>query len=275
MIDMSNFMSGSFDAFDINLVQKAVGGGIVTAKQIDEAVKSSPNARSIVISGLKQDTFEHFVHKYGKQFEAISFWKNKLVSDLSPLESLDTVKYINYFLNQRAASLWDMKGNTNLRGLCIYNFSRLHNINEIETAPVLEFFGIGNAVWKCTEIESLRPAAKSAVTHLECYAGVLDGDYKCLANGNILELDMNPTQFTVEELAELLSLFPVTLKGTITKPYVESGIRDKNGRYTKYYFLCKNRKRCIEGTDDKRFAEYLKEFDELLMQKRHEKGTAI
>lgn len=275
MIDMSNFMKGSFDAFDINLVQKEVGGGTVTAKQIDEAVKSSPNARSIVISGLKQDTFEHFIHNYGKQFEAISFWKNKLVSDLSPLESLDRVKYINYFFNQRATSLWDMKGNISLKGLCISDFSRLHNINDIETAPGLEFFSIGDAVWSCTEIESLKPVTRSAVTHLECYAGVLDGDYKCLANGNILELDMNPTKFTVEELAELLSLFPTSLKGTITKPYVEGSIKDTDGNYTKYYFLCKNRKKCIAGRDDKRFAEYLREFDGLLTQMRHKNGTAI
>ena len=269
MIDINNFTSSRFDNFDINLVQKEVGGGVVTVTQIDKSIKENPNAKSIVISGLKQDTFDYFVHKYGRQFEAISFWKNKLVSDLSSLESLDTVKYINYFFNQKATSLWNMKGNKNLIGLCISDFSKLHDINEVETAPVLEFFSIGDAVWANTEIESLKPITRSVVTHFECYAGILDNDYKCLANGNLLELDMNPTQFTMEELAEFLSLFPVSLKGTVTKPYVEKGITDVDGNYTKYYFLCKNKKRCIEGKDDERFARYLKEFDELLNKKRH------
>ena len=269
MINTSNFMDAKFENFDINLVQKEVGGGVVTVTQIDKAIESNPNAKSIIISGLKQDTFDYFVNKFGNQFEAISFWKNKLVSDLTSLESLDKVKYINYFFNQKATSLWDMKGNKNLTGLYISDFSKLHNINEIETAPVLDFFSIGDAVWAHTEIESLKPIARSVVKHFECYAGVLDNDYKCLANGNLLELDMNPTQFTIEELAELLSLFPVSLRGTITKPYVEKGIKDVNGTYTKFYFLCKGKKRCIEGKDDERFAKYLKEFDELLNKKRH------
>lgn len=268
MINRSNFMTAKFENFDINLVQKEVGGGVVTVTQIDKVIKANPNAKSIIISGLKQDTFDYFVNKYGNQFEAISFWKNKLVSDLTSLGALDTVKYINFFWNQKTTSLWNMKGNKNLTGLCISDFPKLRNINEIETAPVLDFFSIGDAVWAHTEIESLKPIARSVVKHFECYAGILDNDYKCLAAGNLIELDMDPTQFTMEELAELLSLFPVSLKGTIAKPYVEKGIKDINGTYTKFYFLCKNKRRCIEGKDNERFAKYIKEFDELLKKKR-------
>ena len=69
MIDINNFTTSRFDNFDINLVQKEVGGGVVTVSQIDKSIKEKPNAKSIVISGLKQDTFDYFVHKYGRQFE--------------------------------------------------------------------------------------------------------------------------------------------------------------------------------------------------------------
>ena len=82
MVDIGNFLSTSFENFDINLVQKEVDGGSVSVDQVVEAIGKTPNASSIVISGLKQDTFEYFIERYGKQFEAISFWKNRLVEDL-------------------------------------------------------------------------------------------------------------------------------------------------------------------------------------------------
>ena len=268
MIDFNNFTTSSFEEFDINLVQQEVGGGAVSIEQIDNSIGRCPDAKSIVISGLKQDSFEYFIQKYGKQFEAISFWKNKLVSDISVLETLETVKYINYFFNQRATSLWNMSKNSNLTGLRIFDFSKLHTINGIETAHNLEYFSIGDAVWGGMEIESLSPVAKSSITHFEwCGKKVLDNNYRCLSEGHIQELDINPTQFTMEELAELLSFFPKSLKGTITKPYVTTGIYHED-EYIKYHYLCKHKRTCIEGKDDARFEKYLKDFNDLLERKR-------
>ena len=82
MVTMDNFDSSSFDIYDINLVQKEVGGGVISFEQID-TIRNFPNAKSIIISGLKQDTFEYFLNTYGTQFQAITFWKNKDGSDLS------------------------------------------------------------------------------------------------------------------------------------------------------------------------------------------------
>ncbi|MCR4611161.1 MAG: hypothetical protein K5644_04605 [Lachnospiraceae bacterium] len=39
--------------------------------------------------------------------------------DLSPLSKLNGIKFINYFFNQKATSLWDMSGNKSLIGLSI------------------------------------------------------------------------------------------------------------------------------------------------------------
>ena len=270
MVDIGNFSSASFELFDINLVQKEVDGGSLSADQIDEAVRNNPDARSIVISGLKQDTFDYFVRRYGKQFEAISFWKNKLVKDLSSLASLNGVKFINWFFNQRASSLWDMSENRALKGLSIYDFSRLHSIDEIETAPELEYFGLGDLVWAGMTIDSLKPVANTRIKYFEwCGKTVSDNDYKCLAKGKIEVLDINPTRFTLDELTDLLALFPETLSGSITMPYVTGsvGARD-SGESTTYRYLCKNKKACIVGKDDERFNSYLKDFDALLKRKR-------
>lgn len=267
-IDMSNFDSTSFELFDINLVQKEVSGGEITIEQID-TIKEYPNAESIIISGLKQNTFEYFIKTYGKQFRAISFWKNKAVSDLSELSSLPDVEYINYFFNQKVTSLWDMSNNKKLVGLCISDFSKFHSLEGIETAPNLETFLVYDRVEGKMQLESLIPIVQTEIKHF-CWGGkkILDNNFSCLANGKIEELDISPVQFTINELAQLLSLFPETLRGSITKPYISGGVKDSDG-YTEYYFLCKNKRTCIKGKDDKRFQDYLDEFDSLLKKYRN------
>ena len=152
MITMANFDSASFDGYDINLVQKEVDGGIITVEQID-TIREFPDAKSIIISGLKQDTFEYFVNTYGRQFLAITFWKNKAVSDLSALSSLEEVEYISYFFNQKVTKLWDMTPNKKLVGLSISDFSKLHSLEGIETACNLESFYVYNRVEARMEIE--------------------------------------------------------------------------------------------------------------------------
>lgn len=94
-----------------------------------------------------------------------------------------------------------------------------------------------------------------------------DNDYACLAHGKIEELDIAPTQFTMEELAWLLARFPEKLKGTITKPYTKGGVMDKDG-FRKIYSLCKGKKSCVRGRDDERFERYMREFEGMLSECR-------
>ena len=44
MITMDNFDSASFDIYDVNLVQKEVGGGTITVEQID-MIRNFPDAK--------------------------------------------------------------------------------------------------------------------------------------------------------------------------------------------------------------------------------------
>lgn len=270
MITMDNFDSASFDIYDVNLVQKEVGGGTITVEQID-MIRNFPDAKSIIISGLKQDTFEYFVNTYGRQFQAITFWKNKAVSDLSALSALEDVEYISYFFNQKVTKLWDMSNNKKLVGLSISDFSKLHSLDGIEKACKLESLYVHNRVEARMEIESLQPIVNTGIKYF--YWGgrrVLDNDFGCLANSKIEELDISPMQFTMLELAQLLALFPETLKGSITKPYSRGGVKDKDG-YTEYFFLCKGKRTCVKGKDDARFASYLNEFECLLKKCREDK----
>lgn len=270
MVTIDNFDSSSFDIYDINLVQKEVDGGVISFEQID-VIRDFPDSKSIIISGLKQDTFEYFVNTYGKQFKAITFWKNKGVSDLSSLSLLSDIEYISYFYNQKASKLWNMTNNEKLKGLSLTDFSKLHSLDGIEKCSNLEYFDIGNRVEARMQIESFKPIVNTNIRHLSWNGKkVQDNDFKCLSHSKIEELDINPTQFTLLELAQLLVLFPEKLKGTITKPYTKGGIMDKDG-YTEYFFLCKRKKACVKGQDDERFASYLNEFENILNKCRENK----
>ena len=55
-----------------------------------------------------------------------------------------------------------------LTGLAVYDFSRLHSIEEIATAPNLEYFSIGNLAWSRMELESLTPLVDSSVRQISC-----------------------------------------------------------------------------------------------------------
>lgn len=268
-ININNFRDA--EAYDIDLRQEDISGGSITKEQID-IIKQYPEAKSVVISGLDQNAFEYFISTYGNQFNAIYFWKNKKVEDLSLLAELEHIEYISYFFNQKASKLWNMSKNHKLRAIQIEDFTNLHTVEGIESAPALELFSIGNAVWARMKIESFQPVALSKIIQFSWYGDkVNDSDFLCLANGRIKKLDISPQNFTMDELAKLLSAFPENIEGTITIPYSVGRIIEADGSEKTYYILCKGKRKCIKGKDDLRFQEYLEEFFALKEMYRKQK----
>lgn len=264
-ITLENFEKTRTEIYDVVLVPQNndIGGGSITKEEID-IIKEYPDAKSLRISGLNQETFEYLIGNYGNQFEAISFFKNKLVSDLSLLGNLRQLQFVYYFFNQRVERLWDMKNNESLTGLAIYDFSKLHIIDEVATAPNLKKFAIGNEIWSKSNIKSLKPLVSSSITHF-AWSGekVQDNDFFCLAKSKIRELDLNISMFKMEELAQLIASFP-SLRGTATKPYRESSIIDTDQSKTTFYFLCKGKRRLVKGKDDAKLEKYIDEFEHLV-----------
>lgn len=268
MITLDNFEK--IDEYELSLVPEDndVGGGRITKEEIDK-IRDFPNAKSLKISGLNQENFEYLISRYGNQFEAIAFFKNKAVNDLSLLGDLKNIKYIYCFFNQKAVDLWVMTDNENLVGLGIYDFSKLHTIEKIATAPVLQYFSIGDAVWGKAEIESLKPLTQSTITHFAWWGKkILDNDFQCLAKSRVTELDLNICSFRTEELARIVASIP-GLRGKATTPYREVGIHE-NGKRTVYYNLCKGKRSLIKGKDESKLNEYLTEFDRLVEKYRAE-----
>ena len=186
-----------------------IGGGKISIPEID-VLADHPEVEAVAISGLRQDSFEYFIRTYGQQLRAIEFFKNKLVEDWSLLGTLPKLEYVYWFANQRIDRLWDMSGNTSLKGQCVSDFTRLHSIEGIQTAPGLRYFCFKDAVWDTSEVESFSPLAHTGVTHLMFGAKrITDGSLEFLEqmpNLEVFEFPLN--QFTTEQVAWAVANFP-------------------------------------------------------------------
>lgn len=224
-ISFCDFVRGNFDFVSANVdcdpVGKTptciwlrdenmdIGGGKIRYSDIDR-LKKFPGAEVVRISGLRQDTFEYFIRTYGHRLKAIDFFKNKLVEDWSLLGTLPGLEYVHFFANQRIESLWDMSNNLSLRGLSINDFSRLHSIEKIGTAPALKYFDIGNAIWDKATVESFLPLAGTGIEELS-FTGkrIDDNDLSFLSSMNHLKrFDFSTNMFSTEQVAWIAANFP-------------------------------------------------------------------
>jgi len=75
----SSFADMSFDRDCIWLREENIdiGGGRISVGDIDK-LKDHPEADTVMISGLRQDTFEYFIKTYGKQLKAIRFFQEQV-----------------------------------------------------------------------------------------------------------------------------------------------------------------------------------------------------
>ncbi len=264
-INIDNF-EGCQECYDYVLHGKNVDltGGIITKEEID-ILKDYPNIESVWVMGLCQDTFEYFINNYGHQFKAINFWKNKLVTDLSALENLTDVEYIHYFHNQRVTKLWDMSRNKSLKALGIYDFSRLHSLENIQTAPNLEYFAFGNKVWDTAELESLEPLARCNCRHVEIYCKKLyDSSPVPLLNMRNLEFFNGNNYFTTEQIAWFVAHRP-DIKGNTMCACHEMKSDDE----CIVWISGKRKPSLIKGKDDERIRRYCDSFNALVEKYRN------
>lgn len=186
-----------------------IGGGSIRIEDIDR-LREFPEAEIVTISGLRQDTFTYFIQTYGKQLKAIRFFKNKFVENLSLLGTLPQLEYVYFFANQRVTSLWDMRNNLSLNGICLEDFTRLNSIENIQTAPALRHFSIGNAVWSTMTIDSFLPLAGTKISNLSFTGkGIRDNDLSFLAEMKQLKtFDFATNLYTTEQVAWIAANFP-------------------------------------------------------------------
>ena len=252
---------------EIKAADADVSGGKIDIEAIDR-IADHPEAKSVCIFGLRQDTFEYFIRTYGRQFRYIRFFKNKSVEDWSLLGTLPELEGLYWFHNQKITKLWDMSKNYALKAVELSDFTKLHDLSGIEKAPALEWFGFGDAVWSTSEIESLRPFLNTGIRRIS-FSGktIRDMDISFIPQMKSLEVFDFPTNlFTMEEVAELVGKRP-DLEGYSLKPYIETKLFNEETRKADKpgVVLVGKRKPVLafEG-NEKRIASHVSKFNKIV-----------
>lgn len=242
-----------------------IGGGRMTLPEIDR-LQEYPNARALTVSGLDQQCFEYLIRTYGQQFHTLRFFKNKRVEDWSLLSTLPELEYLFYFLNQRITQFWDMTNNRKLKGIVIQDFSRLKTLDGIQTAPNLEYFLLGDAVWDTSVVDSYRYFANTHVRYLG-FTGrkILDSDPFYLAAMPELEaFDGLLYSCTIEQAAWVKAN---AAKNLDIGPIVNSLDDPHDGPYTEICFPWKQRRYPLSG-NEARYQRDVERFEKLVEQYR-------
>ncbi|WP_096153550.1 MULTISPECIES: hypothetical protein [Bacillus] len=244
--------------------KREITGGTITFKEIDK-ISEMQKIDKVMISGLKQDSFEYFIRTQSYKFQAIMFWKNKLVEDWSLLSTLKNVKFIGFFHNQRITQLWDMTENNSLEGLYISDFTRLHSLDGIKNAPKLERLYFGDAVWNTSVLNDLKALENSRLKEFH-FAGkaIKEEDITIYTKmPNLERLNFRTNLYTTEQLAWLVANLP-NVQGYSLNPYVK--FNDVNST-EKDILICGKRKPFLSSEkDEMKIRKYVDEFEQMVEQ---------
>ena len=253
------------------LLIKDMSGGAIGKEDIDR-IAEHPDARSVSIGGLRQDTFEYFITTYGRQFRYIHFFNSNGIEDWSLLETLPELEGLYWFHNQKITKFWDMSRNRSLKALEISDFCKLHDLSGVEKAPSLEWFGFGDAISRTSEIESLRPLADTNIRRLS-FSGktIRDMDISFIPQMRALEVFDFPTNlFTMEEVAWLVGKCP-NLEGYALKPYIETMVyNEKTYKADKPGVILVGKPTLATEGNEKRIANHVAQFNKIVEQTRKE-----
>lgn len=248
----------------ISLIEKDISGGKASKSTID-SLADIEGKHVLTVSGLKQDTFEYLISKYGNKFRTINFWKCPRVEDFSPIESLENIEYLTYFWNQRVVRLWDFKKTPKLKGLSFDDFTRLHDLSDLENAKNLSELWFGDKVWNKYKLESLEPISSlSQLKELSFSAKKIeDGRIEPIAS--LIQLDslsFPGNLFTTEQVAWLRAKLPDTVKSKVLHPYWTIDKPIEMGGKAKDTFIVGKRKPFLDSNADKtKIEKYVQGFN--------------
>lgn len=251
----------------VDLVLPQIGGGRLDPSDL-AAIDADPGAKALRVSGLDQGTFEELVARHGERFSAIHFWKCPRIADLTPLEHLPGLRLVSFFWNQRAERLWDLTRTPQLTGLCLHDFTRLHDLRDLAAGSSLLELDIGDAVWDTLRVETLEPLASlTGLRSLTLSAKKIeDGRVEPLgALQQLSALQFPSNLFTTSQVAWLRAHLPDSLGSEALEPLRRPVKPLSYGGKERDVLLVGKRKPFLSSTiDAKRIERHVAEFERLV-----------
>lgn len=126
---------------------------------VDREMVFHLNVDHVQVSCVTQAEFDAFVTKYADRYKSIYFFQNSKVKDLSALSQLRNVEYLLFYNLRSAAGLWDMSGNTALKGILLGESCKkmISDLAPIAHAPALEELTIISPMDRKYTVRSLSP----------------------------------------------------------------------------------------------------------------------
>jgi hypothetical protein len=247
----------------INLIERDITGGKITKETIDTIQELT--SHRLKISGLKQDTFEYLIWKYGNRFLEITFWKCPRIEDFSPLESLGRLQRLDFFWNQKANRFWNLAKNPNLKALSFNNFVKTTCLSTLGSSTSLEKLEFGNSCGDTSHVESLEPIG--AITTLKELAfspkKIVDAKAEPLTRlPNLKALHFSNRLFSTEKIAWLVARLPPGLESNVLTSFIALQPGQLAGVDT---LIVGRGKPFLDSVRDKdRLAKYVSKFEALV-----------
>lgn len=240
----------------------------MTPDDVDYEMATGKHPEILEISGMNQESLEHFVQHYGKPYRYLSFFKCQLIQDFSPLEDLANLKEVSVYWNIRSDKLWNFERNTALRTIDIQDAKRMTlNPDLLKTSKVMENIFFSGSVFDNYPMESLYCfAGMPALKHL-CLKNIRlkDTDMRVLKTLSALErFDFDAGMLTTEEIAWIVAKHPA-LAGKCLCAY------NKEDALLNDVRVCGFRKPGLDLPEhQKRLDKYVAQFNALVEKYRNE-----
>lgn len=229
-----------------------------------------PKVKELHICGLTQNDFDEFIEKYAKQYEFIYFFKCPKLNNLSRLSELKTLKFVAFYWNNSATTLWDMKENVSLEGIFLNDFSKLTDLSSIATSLNLEELWLDCDMDRKIKLESIAPLVQlNKLERLYLYKTVVESMEPLIHIPNLRELELSDNLYPVETYAYLAAKMP-QIKCECFNGFIDnSAYSSYDGKDIK---IVGKGKPSLNSTENSpRIQKYLKEFNSLVEMYKEKK----
>jgi len=240
----------------------------MTPDDVDYEMSCGKNRTMIRICGMKQDSFEYFVEKYGDTYEYLSFFKSQFITDFSPLSKLKNLQGVDIYWNIRADKLWDMSENTSLEYLNIADCKKItYDLPMLNTGKSLKCLQVAGDIFSGYPMKNLHCFSEmESLQQLRLLQIKLeDHDTSFIETlPNLKHFDFPAGMLLTEEIAYICAKYPA-LKGTALCAYNTEDAILNDVR------ICGHRKPSLDlPQHQKRLDKYVAEFNALVEKYREE-----
>ena len=159
-----------------------------------------------LIAYASQEQFNHVIKSLNKKIKFLVIITSPKIENFSLLEGLANLEFVYINWNHKAAGLWNMKNNVHLKEIVLENCSKIHSLDDLETAANirgLQLIGHWESKWRIDSFKPLSTLCRLEILRLFEIFPEHDGFEPLYKLKNLKQLDMSQNIFPTHEYAKL------------------------------------------------------------------------